>query len=149
VTVRRAHDDDLDAVLGLVEHLFTPPASRPAGYDSDAARERARWWLASDDRRLLLAHDSGGAAVGYCAVAVDIESIRFGRRAWVEDLVVHADARSEGHGGALLTVAREFARERGCTHLELDTATARTDAQRFYAREGGAQSSLVYGWLVG
>ena len=146
--VRPALEDDLDDVLALVEHLFTPPGSRPGSYEEAAARERARWWLASDDRRIFLAHAADGSAAGYCAVAVDIESIRFGRRAWVEDLVVRAGARSEGHGSALLTAAIEFARTRGCTHLELDTAAARTDAQRFYAREGGAQTSLVYGWLV-
>ena len=148
MTVRSGLEDDLDDVIALVEHLFTPPGGRPAGYEAAAARERARWWLASDDRALLLAHAADGVAAGYCAVAVDIESIRFGRRAWVEDLVVRADARSEGHGAALLTAARAFARERGCTHLELDTANTRTEAQRFYDREGGTQGSLVYGWLV-
>ena len=38
------------------------------------------------------------------------------------------------------------ARERGATHLELDSAEARTDAHRFYEREGAAHRSISFGW---
>jgi GNAT superfamily N-acetyltransferase len=149
--VRRATPNDVDDVLGLVEHLFTPPGVRPAAYDPEQARERVVWWLGAEDRTLLL--DGGGAearpADAYVAAAVDLESIRFGRRCWVEDLVTREDARRRGHGANLLAAARAWARDRGCTHLELDTGLARHDSQRFYAREGGVRSSYTYGWPLG
>ena len=89
--------------------------------------------------------DRGGAASsrtratrwsGLCCVFLDIASVRFGQRAWVEDLAVDPERRSEGIGKALLDAAKEWARERGASHLELDSGVDRADAHRFYEREG-------------
>lgn len=44
--------------------------------------------------------------------------------------------RSEGVGRLLVDAATEWARERGCTHLELASGAGRVDAHRFYRREG-------------
>ncbi len=78
----------------------------------------------------------------------DIPSVRFGRRVWVEDLAVDPARRSQGVGKALLETALAWARERGATHLELDSGEARTDAHRFYRREGAAAPSRCFGWTL-
>jgi GNAT superfamily N-acetyltransferase len=88
----------------------------------------------------------GGEVVGLCTVYLDIESVRFGRRAWVEDLAVAPQQRSRGHGKALLDAAKAWARDRGATHLELDSGDARADAHRFYERERPAWRSACFGW---
>jgi GNAT superfamily N-acetyltransferase len=75
-----------------------------------------------------------------------MHSVRFGYRAWVEDLAVAPAHRSQGVGKQLLEAAKAWARERGATHLELDTAEDRTDAQRFYERERPDHRSISYGW---
>ena len=46
-------------------------------------------------------------------------------------------------GKALLDAAKDWARERGATHLELDSGEARTDAHRFYEREGPSWRSVL------
>ena len=43
---------------------------------------------------------------------------------------------SKGHGKALIDWLRDLARERGCTHLHLDSGTQRHRAHRFYLRQG-------------
>ena len=40
------------------------------------------------------------------------------------------------------------ASQRGATHLELDSALARTDAHRFYEREGSEYKSFSFGWTL-
>ncbi len=145
IGLRPAGEADLDAVLELVEHLFAPPSVRPASYVPEEARERARWWL-GEGRLLLLADDDEGRPAGYVAAAVDIESIRFGRRAWVEDLVTSPGTRRLGYGAALLAAARAWARERGCSSLVLTTSLQRTGSHAFYEREGGAFGSRAYRW---
>ena len=55
--------------------------------------------------------------MGVCTVYLDIRSVRFGDRAWVEDLSVHPDHRSQGVGKALLDAAKDWGRARGATHL--------------------------------
>ena len=119
----------------------------PPDWDPEAAR--ARWLAAVEDEwALALIAADGGRITGLCTGYVDIESVRFGRRCWVEDLAVDPGRRSEGVGAALLGAAREWARGRGCTHLELDSGEARTDAHRFYEREGGGWRSLSYSWWL-
>ncbi len=88
----------------------------------------------------------GGTLVGFCTGYQDLHSVRFGYRVWVEDLAVDPEHRSRGVGKALLDAAKGWARERGATHLELDSAEARTDAHRFYEREGAGDRSICFGW---
>ena len=54
--------------------------------------------------------------------------------------------RSRGTGKALLDAAKDWARERGATHLELDSGVERTDAHRFYEREKPSWESKCYAW---
>ena len=89
---------------------------------------------------------SSGALIGICTAYQDLHSVRYGYRVWVEDLAVDPGRRSQGVGKALMDAARDWARERGATHLELDSALARTDAHRFYEREGADYKSFSFGW---
>ena len=47
---------------------------------------------------------------------------------------------------ALLDAAKDWARGAGATHLELDSGLERTDAHRFYEREGPSWKSYSYAW---
>jgi GNAT superfamily N-acetyltransferase len=58
-----------------------------------------------------------------------------GRKLTIDDLVVAAAARSIGIGHALLAELRQRARTADCQRLDLDSATQRTGAHRFYTRE--------------
>jgi GNAT superfamily N-acetyltransferase len=65
-----------------------------------------------------------------------LEMLATGPQLYVDDLVTDEASRSRGHGECLLRHLREVARAHGCTHLELDSATHRHRAHRFYFREG-------------
>jgi GNAT superfamily N-acetyltransferase len=144
LTIRRATPGDEDAVLGLFEELFDPPGSRPRRYTRQRGAAGFRYALANPDADVLLAVAEDGAIIGLASVYVDLESIRFGRRCWLEDLVVTTARRSQGLGGQLLATASAWARERGCTHLALNSAATRADAHRFYLSSGMRQSSLNF-----
>jgi len=60
----------------------------------------------------------------------------FGRRMYLDDLVVDEAERSAGHGKRLLDWCAEEGRRRGAHHLDLESGTHRTRAHRFYFREG-------------
>jgi GNAT superfamily N-acetyltransferase len=77
---------------------------------------------------------------------LDINSVRFGHRCWVEDLAVDPERRSQGIGKAILEAAQDWARGAGATHLELDSGLGRVDAHRFYEREGAVRQSYSFGW---
>jgi GNAT superfamily N-acetyltransferase len=145
VQIRPAREEDADAFLAGYEWLFAPPGSRPPDWDPAAAGARLRATIAGPESVALLA-EREGRVVGICTAYIDLLSVRFGRRCWVEDLAVDPAERSRGVGARLLARAREWAARHGASHLELDSGEARTDAHRFYEREGAHGRSLSFGW---
>jgi GNAT superfamily N-acetyltransferase len=145
IDVAAAGPDDAPKLLVAYDWLFAAPGSRPPVWDPDVAAERLRRAAAATDAVVLVAR-AGDAVAGVCTAYLDFESVRFGRRAWVEDLAVDPGRRSLGIGKRLLDAAKDWARERGATHLELDSGHARADAHRFYEREGPSWSAISFGW---
>jgi GNAT superfamily N-acetyltransferase len=145
-TIRGAEAGEEGAVVPLYGWLFAPPGSQPASWDERRATVALRQAIDSHDCVVLVAEDDSGELVGFCTGYQDMHSVRFGYRAWVEDLAVHPERRSAGVGRSLLDAAKDWARERGATHLELDSAESRTDAHRFYEREQPSWRSICFGW---
>ncbi len=135
IDIRPATLTDEAAFLDLLEQLFDAPGAPAPGYTRERGSYGFRWAIEGEHSDVLLALD-GGSLVGLASVYRDIESIRYGRRTWLQDLVVDRAVRSGGVGKALLAAAADWARERGCTHLALSSGWGRKDAHRFYEREG-------------
>ena len=146
--VRAAEPGEEAAIVALYEWLFAPPGSTPPSWDERRAAVALRHAIDSHDAVVLIAEAEGGELIGLCTAYQDLHSVRFGYRAWIEDLAVHPDHRSQGVGKALLDAAKAWARERGATHLELDSAETRKDAHRFYDREGAQYRSISFGWQL-
>ena len=67
-----------------------------------------------------------------------------GRFMYIDDLVSAARWRSKGYGAALNAYLWDKAREAGCSNVQLDSGTQRTDAHRFYFREGYVITSFHF-----
>jgi GNAT superfamily N-acetyltransferase len=145
VVIRAAVLDDVGDVMPTYEWLFAPPGTRPPQWEPTRAAAAIGRLVSSDAGAVLIAEHEN-EIVGVCTVYQDIESVRFGSRAWVEDLAVHPERRSLGIGKRLLDAAKEWARARGATHLELDSAETRAAAHRFYDREQPSWRSVCFGW---
>jgi GNAT superfamily N-acetyltransferase len=145
--VREAVPAEVERVLGMYEWLFAPPGSVPAGWDPERARAAIADAIENESAAVLVAEHRADL-LGICTVYLDLNSVRFGPRCWVEDLAVSPEQRSQGVGGLLLDAAEAWARERGATHLELDTGLARTDSQRFYERRDPATKGYSYSWRL-
>jgi GNAT superfamily N-acetyltransferase len=145
VRIRAAGERDVESFIAGYEWLFAPPGSQPADWDPDVAAQRLRATIAGPGSIALLAED-GGRVVGICTAYIDLLSVRFGCRCWVEDLAVNPSERSRGIGARLLAEARGWAAAQGASHLELDSGEARTDAHRFYEREGSEGRSFSFRW---
>ena len=144
--IRAARFDEADALVvrlrvavraaGRAAAAVGSRAARPAGCARRSRRERRRCWSPTWT----------APSSGICTVYLDLDSVRFGQRAWVEDLAVDPEHRSAGIGKQLLDAAKDWGRSRGATHLELDSAEARADAHRFYEREQPSWRSISFGW---
>ncbi len=117
------------------------------GWDPSVARDRVAALIEGPSSEVLLALNDDHI-VGFGTIAVDLLSVRFGPRAWVEDLAVDPSQRSLGVGKALLDALRSWAAEGGATHLELDSGDSRVDAHRFYDREQPTWTSRCFAWWL-
>ena len=142
-TIRAATAADEAQVLDLIEELFESPGGFPRGYTRGRGSEGFRHAVAEEFADVLIAVDDGNV-VGLASVYKDYLSMRDGWRCWLQDLVVTKAKRSTGVGSALLSAAAHWARERGCTHLDLASGLARKDAHRFYEREGMIRGSYDF-----
>lgn len=139
---------EAEFVTGL-EWLFDPPGSRPPDWDRDRAVERTAQVLADENVALFAARSHEKQLVGVASIYLDIVSVRFGRRASVEDLAVHPDWRSRGIGASLLTTAQAWAQEHGADYVFLESGVARTEAHRFYLRQGATHAAAAFRWTIG
>jgi GNAT superfamily N-acetyltransferase len=147
IAIREAQPGEEEHILAMYDWLFASPGSKPSQWDPGSACLRLREAISSPLSAILVATD-GGLLVAFCTAYLELDSVRFGRRCWVEDFAVDPERRSRGIGAALLKAAKEWARNAGATHLELDSGLARTDAHRFYEREGGTRQSYTFGWQL-
>jgi GNAT superfamily N-acetyltransferase len=138
---------EAEFVSGL-EWLFDPPGSRPSDWDRDRAVERTAQVLDHENVALFEARSYQDQLVGVASVYLDILSVRFGRRASIEDLAVHPEWRSRGVGTSLLTAARTWAHDHGADYVFLESGVARTDAHRFYLREGATHAAAAFRWTA-
>ena len=98
--------------------------------------------VTSPATELLIARVAG-TVVG--SLTLVIFRIPTGVRAWIEDVVVDADARGQGVGEALNRFAVDLAAERGARTVDLTSRPSREAANRLYQRMGfKARESTVY-----
>jgi GNAT superfamily N-acetyltransferase len=146
IEIRPATHQDEEAALNLLEQLFEPPGSMPPAYTRERSSAAFRWAVEQPDADILLAVD-GDTAVGLTSVYADIQSLGFGPKCWLQDMVVDKDGRSQGIGGLLMVAAESWARGRGLTHIELSSNSGRIDAHRFYERQGFGRACAFLKWL--
>jgi GNAT superfamily N-acetyltransferase len=145
VVVGEARAEEAEQLASMYEWLFAPPGAPPPGWTTELAVAAIHRAMSSESTIVLVARLET-ELVGFCTAYDDIESVRFGRRVWVEDLAVHPDHRSGRIGKQLLDEAKRWARARRAARLHLESAEARTAAHRFYEREQPSWRSLSFGW---
>ena len=86
-----------------------------------------------------------GTVVAGVAVYRIYENTFNGRQLYVDDLVTDEKRRSTGVGRALLAYLEHKARAANLENLALDSGTQRTQAHKFYFREGMVVTSFHFG----
>ena len=136
--VNRVDNDLVVAFQRLIPQLSK---SSPA-----PTKEQLESIVASDSSHILLAKVD---AVIVGSLTLVIFHIPTGVRAWIEDVVVDADARGKGVGEALNKFALAEAKRQGATTVDLTSRPSREAANRLYQRLGfKARETNVYRYDV-
>lgn len=157
LAVRRAGHADLAALSDLFDayrgfYGQAPDPLRVRDYLAERlAREEAVAFLAeaapaADDAIGATADADHAArpALGFTMLYPMFSSVSTGRVYILNDLFVASTTRRRGVGLALLTAARDFARERGALRLMLETARDNHAAQALYRRAGWSEEPTTW-----
>jgi ribosomal protein S18 acetylase RimI-like enzyme len=136
VTLRPAREADAEQVASLMTEL---------GYPSTAAgvKHRLHGSLNSQTSCCLLAQ-ADHEVIGLMSAELVPYFPTGSTICRVTSLVVSSQHRSCGVGEKLVSAAATFAREPGCTGIEVTSAEGRVDAHRFYERLGFARTGLRF-----
>ena len=63
-------------------------------------------------------------------------NLAWGKHLYVDDIVIDSQYRSSGYGVKLIEYIILYGKEKGCEQLHLDSGIQRTEAHKFYKREG-------------
>jgi len=109
--------------------------------DAELFQERLEHTLANGYKGLIAR--SGQSALGYLGYRIT-HDMHWGKTFYIDDLVVQPDARSAGIGASLLTAAKAEGAAQRCDHMRLCSGLSRTDAHRFYEKNGFEPVSLQF-----
>lgn len=136
--VKRVDNDLVVAFQRLIPQLSK---SNPA-----PTKEQLESIVNSDSSCILLAKVNG-VIVG--SLTLVIFHIPTGTRAWIEDVVVDADARGKGVGEVLNKFALDEAKRKGALTVDLTSRPSRETANRLYQRIGfKARDTNVYRFQI-
>jgi GNAT superfamily N-acetyltransferase len=136
--VRRARSSDLDEVFTLACDFAT--SFRP---DIETFSRSFLHLIVQDDDLLLVSEDSD-QLIAYLSGFDHYALFANGRVAWIEEIMVRADRRREGHGKALIAQFEKWASLRGSKFVAL--ATRRASA--FYLALGYERSASYFRKLL-
>ncbi|MEU9340072.1 GNAT family N-acetyltransferase [Streptomyces sp. NPDC048278] len=148
----RLEADELSLRVGELAELLADTVNGGAsvGFIAPFDRERAvAWWrervaaVAAGQLAVWAALDGAGRTVGTVGLAFPYPGKpNSPHRAELVKLMVHRDARGQGIGRGLLTVAEEAAAGAGITLLHLDTETD-SPAERLYRSAGWTRAGVI------
>jgi len=140
VTVRLAHADDDDFILGLVPRFaeFELPAWRKrsetlAGIRRDIEHHLRTLPAAS---HLFVAEDEDGERAGFLHLQTRKDFFTGAQNCHIADLVVAVDREGGGVASAMLRHADAWAKEHRCRHLTLSVFPGNEHARAVYEKHG-------------
>ena len=131
-----------DELVDGLNHLLPQLSANATALRIDDVRAMVR----SEASTLFVARD-GDRVIGTLTLVTFL--IPTGRRAWIEDVVVDADARGAGAGELLTKVAIEEATRRGVRTIELSSRPSRAAANALYRKLGFVERETnVYRFFI-
>lgn len=141
IIIRRAAQEDLEALAGLLQVLFT--------LEKDFAVDRAKqltglkMLLAEEERGCLLVATVDGRVVGMCSAQLLVSTAAGGYKALVEDVVIAEEYRRRGIAQKLLAEIERWALECGAKRLALLAMHDNKPALTLYGKLNWRRTELI------
>jgi ribosomal protein S18 acetylase RimI-like enzyme len=138
--IRPARYDDVEAMFGLLQELFTLEKD----FSPDPVKQRSGLkQLLTSPTAIIFAAEYDGEIVGMCTVQKVISTAEGGMSGLLEDFVVTPRCRDCGIGQSLIVFAEKWAINQGLVRLQLLAEGDNIAALRFYDRAGWQKTGLI------
>ena len=128
MSIRNATPEDHDAIKYLLDQLDYPGTEGFLHYKMIQ--------LISHPSSALLVYESDGRVVAFLSLNFITQLALEGDIARISYFAVDQSARGEGIGRQMEAYCEQMARSRQCDRIEVHCHQRRTDAHRFYERQG-------------
>lgn len=140
--IRNAGLEDIEALIGLLEELFTVEADFE--FEEETQRRGLKILLdGCGKHRCVRVAESKNLIVGMATVQTLISTAEGGVAGLVEDVVVREDRRGEGIGSQLLRSIEDWAEKRGVCRLQLLADKNNSTAIEFYKNHQWDHTELI------
>lgn len=139
--VRKAKPDDIPVISELYREQFREMAKLIPDFikEGDQSTEFIEKTIADENSDILI-YDCGGETVGFILLQAktrpDFDFIHPGKFCYIMDILVTESHRGQGFGTALMIAAKAWAKEQGCSFINLDVLINNPDAIRLYKNLG-------------
>ena len=131
--IRELNEGDLESLLKLYEQLD----GKNSGFAVDDARTIWKNEIAENPNIKYFGAVENGKVVSTCFCAIIPNLTRLGGAiGFIENVVTDKDFRKQGLGKKVMEKAIEFAREKNCYKVILESGAWRTEAHQFYRNLG-------------
>lgn len=136
MNIRKATVNDAESIRKLLEQLDYPT-------DNGFIENKLPLMIAHPDEELMV-FEMDNAVLGFISIHFVPQIALDGDFAVISYFAVDEAARSKGVGKALEAYCHKLAVERNCDRIQVHCHSRRTDAHRFYEREGYQESPKYF-----
>lgn len=139
--VRKATIDDIPAISELYREQFREMSKLIPDFikEGDQSMEFLEKTISDDDSDILV-YENDDKVVGFILLKAkqrpEFSFIVSGKFCYIMDIIVTESHRNKGFGTALMTSAKDWAKEQGCSFINLDVLTNNPKAIELYEKLG-------------
>ena len=139
--IRKAICDDIPTISALYREQFREMSKLIPDFikEGDQSVEFLEKTISSDDSDILV-YENDGTVVGFILLQAkerpDFDFMLPGKYCYIMDVIVTEAHRNKGFGTALMSSAKDWAKEQNCSFINLDVLTTNTNAISLYEKLG-------------
>ena len=139
--IKKATNHDIPAIAELYREQFREMARLIPDFikEGNQSKEFLEKTIANDDSDILV-YENDGVIVGFILLLAktrpDFEFMLPGKYCYIMDIIVTEMHRGKGFGTALMNAAKNWAKEKECTFINLDVLVNNPGAIKLYEELG-------------
>ncbi|MCV0431147.1 GNAT family N-acetyltransferase [Nitrosopumilus sp.] len=142
ITIKKISKNDIPIILGLLYDLGRPKPQKDS--DVDSFKKLVMTYVTDSDKQILAAVYNDVKIVGMISMMFLSRLNRDTLEMYVPELVVLEKYHNQGIGKKLINSCIEFAKEKNCHRIRLESGNSRKNSHEFYKHLGFVQSAFSF-----